>query len=76
MAASCSGAQCAACVDRRTATAILRALEVGKKCPTAGDRCEHAAHHQLRGREAGLRHVLIGIVSSSPRDNIENSLRY
>ncbi len=31
MAASCSGAECAACVDRRTATAILRALGVSKK---------------------------------------------
>ncbi|MET3553397.1 hypothetical protein ABIC50_003321 [Burkholderia sp. 567] len=49
MAASCSGAQYAACVDRRTATAILRAPGVGKKCLTAGRRCEHAAYHQLRG---------------------------
>ncbi len=38
MAASCSGAQCAACVDRRTANAILRALRAGKKRPMAGHR--------------------------------------
>ncbi|MFP3505493.1 hypothetical protein [Burkholderia sp. SIMBA_062] len=43
-------------MDRRTATAILRALEVGKKC---------AAAKPARGT------FIAGIVSPSPHDNIE-----
>ncbi|MBR8183563.1 hypothetical protein KDW54_14285 [Burkholderia ambifaria] len=68
MAASFSGAQCAACVDRRTATAILRSPAVGKKCPTGGTAVSTPHTIKLRGREAGLRHV-------RPQDRVTLSAR-